>query len=107
VITKNKAGTWVVAFTSGYNNTSSGDGNGHLYVRNVITGASIAKIDTFITGTTPAGTTGTPSNLGKINPWIEDETDNTAARIYGGDMLGYMWRFDFDNNIAPAGNEAS
>jgi type IV pilus assembly protein PilY1 len=106
VITKNKAGTWVVAFTSGYNNTSSGDGNGHLYVRNAITGASIAKIDTFITGTTPAGTSGAPSNLGKINPWIEDETDNTAARIYGGDMLGYMWRFDFDNNIAPAGNEA-
>lgn len=106
VITKNKAGTWIVAFSSGYSNTSPGNGNGYLYVRNAITGAAIAKIGTFTSGATPAGTTGLPSELGKINTWIEDETNNTAARIYGGDMLGYLWRFDFDDNIAPTGNEA-
>lgn len=106
VITKNKAGTWVVAFSSGYNNTAPGNGNGHLYVRNIISGAPISKISTFTSGTTPAGTAGAPSGLGKISPWIDDETNNTAARIYGGDMLGDMWRFDFDDNIAPSGNEA-
>ena len=106
VITKNKAGTWVVAFSSGYNNTSPGNGNGHLYVRNAITGAAISKTSTFTGPSVPAGTTGAPSELGKINTWVEDETNNTAARIYGGDMLGYMWRFDFDDNIAPSGNEA-
>ncbi len=106
VITKNKAGAWVVAFTSGYNNVSPGNGNGHLFVRNAITGAAVSKISTFTVGTTPAGDTTTPSELGKINPWVDAETDNTAKRFYGGDMLGYMWRFDFDDNIAPSGNEA-
>ncbi len=106
VITKNKAGTWVVAFSSGYNNVSPGDGNGHLYIRNAISGAAVDKIGTFTAGTTPAGTTGAPSELGKINGWVNDDTNNTAARFYAGDMLGYMWRFDFDDNIAPTGNEA-
>ena len=106
VITKNKAGTWVVAFSSGYNNTLPGNGNGHLFVRNAITGAAISKISTFTAPGVAAGTTATPSELGKINTWLDAETNNTAARIYGGDMLGYMWRFDFDDNIAPAGNEA-
>ena len=106
VITKNKAGTWVVAFSSGYNNTLPGNGNGHLFVRNAITGAAISKISTFTAPGVAAGTTATPSELGKINTWLDAETNNTAARIYGGDMLGYMWRLDFDDNIAPAGNEA-
>jgi type IV pilus assembly protein PilY1 len=119
IITKNKAGTWVVVFTSGYNNGSTvdgtstgtaqspaGDGNGHLYVLNAVTGASISKIDTYTTGTTAAGTALAPSGLGKINPWIDVETNNTATRFYAGDNLGYMWRFDFDDNIAPSGNEA-
>lgn len=106
VITKNKAGTWVVAFSSGVNNTGPGNGNGHLYVRHAITGASISKIPTETAVGVPAGTGATPNHLGKINAWVEDETNNTAARFYGGDMLGYLWRFDFDDNLAPAGNEA-
>lgn len=106
VIAKNKAGTWIVAFSSGYNNINPGNGNGYLFVRNVVTGAAIAKIPTYTTGTTPAGTTTTPSNLGRISPWVNGETDNTAQRFYAGDMLGNVWRFDFDDNIAPSGNEA-
>lgn len=99
VVTKNKAGTWVVAFASGYNNVSPGDGYGHVYVLNAVTGALIKKL------TTAAGSTTTPSNLGKLNAWVDDETDNTAKRFYGGDMLGNVWRFDFDDNLA--GNAAT
>ena len=106
IITKKKDGTWVVAFTTGYNNVSPGSGNGSLIVRNAVTGAAISKTSTYTSGVTPAGTAATPNELGKINPWVDAETDNTAKRFYGGDMLGYMWRFDFDDNIAPAGNEA-
>jgi type IV pilus assembly protein PilY1 len=105
VIAKNKAGTWIVAFTSGYNNTA-GDGNGHLYVLNAVTGAFVSKTDTMVAVGVKAGSVATPSNLGKINAWVDDATDNTAKRFYGGDMLGYVWRFDFDDNIAPAGKEA-
>jgi type IV pilus assembly protein PilY1 len=107
VITKNKNGRWIVALTSGYNNTS-GDGNGHLYVLDAITGVPTQpRINTYTSGTTPAGTATTPSNLGKINAYVEREGDNTAERIYGADMLGNVWRFDFDDNVAPAGSEAT
>ncbi|MFG6488944.1 PilC/PilY family type IV pilus protein [Roseateles sp. BYS78W] len=100
VITKNKAGTWVVAFGSGYNNTD-GDGNGHLFVVNAQTGAKILDIPTNTSGTTAAGSTTTPSGLAKINAWIDTSTDNTSLRFYGGDLLGNVWRFDTDNLVSP------
>ena len=105
IVTKNKVGTWVVAFTSGYNNVSPGTGNGYLFVRNAVTGAAISKIPTYTSGTTPAGDTTTPSNLGKIAAWLDLESNNTAARLYAGDMLGNLWRFDFDDNLDPSGSE--
>lgn len=103
VIGKNSAGNWIVAFTSGYNNTS-GDGNGHLYVVNAITGAQISTFGTYVSAGTPAGTTGTPSNLGPIQAWVDSSTDNTIKMIYGGDMQGNVWRFDFDGRLS--GNQA-
>lgn len=93
-------GTWVVAFTSGYNNGTVGDGRGRLYVRNALTGAEV------ITLNTGAGSAATPSNLGKINAWTESATNNTALRFYGGDMLGNLWRFDYADQVVPAGSEA-
>jgi type IV pilus assembly protein PilY1 len=96
IVTKNKAGTWVVAFSSGYNNVSPGDGQGHLYILDAFSGAQLKKLST---GT---GSTTTPSNLGKINAWVDDDSDNTALRIYGSDMLGNVWRFDFDDRLPGA-----
>lgn len=100
VLTKRKDGTWVVVFTSGYNNVSTGTGIGYLYVLNANTGAVLEKIST---GT---GSTTTPSGLGKINAWVNTTTDNTAERFYGGDLLGNVWRFDIDDVVSPAGKEA-
>lgn len=100
IITKRKDGTWVVVFASGYNNVNPGDGKGHLYVLNAYTGVRIEKIDTT------AGDTTTPSGLAKINAWIDNTTDNTAKRFYGGDLLGNVWRFDIDDVVPPAGKEA-
>ena len=34
-------------------------------------------------------------------------TDNTIQRVYGGDMLGNLWRFDINDIIAPSGKEAT
>lgn len=101
IITKRRDGTWVVVFTSGYNNVSPGDGTGYLYVLNANTGAVLEKIGTGI------GTTGTPSGLSKINAWISSTTSNMADRFYGGDLLGNVWRFDIDNVVPPAGKEAT
>jgi type IV pilus assembly protein PilY1 len=114
-------GTWVVAISSGYNNVSPGDGNGHLFILNATTGALLEDIVTNICTTgagtltscstsgstsTPAGNNTTPSGLSKINAWVEIPGDNTAERFYGGDLLGNVWRFDIDNNVPPAGKEA-
>jgi type IV pilus assembly protein PilY1 len=54
------------------------------------------------------GTAVTPSGLGKISAWVDNGLiDNTVQRIYGGDMLGNLWRFDVNNIIPPTGIEAT
>ena len=89
IITKDKDGTWVVAFSSGYNN-ESGDGLGRLFIVNANTG-----VPTITNGIpTTVGSKETPSGLAKINAWVDDEANNTAKRFYGGDNEGNVWRFD-------------
>ncbi|TXC66595.1 hypothetical protein FSC37_14465 [Piscinibacter aquaticus] len=104
IITKRKDGTWIVAFASGYNNISPGDGNGHLFAVDAITGQKLAMISTYTSGTTAAGTTTTPSGLAKLNAYVASEIDNTAKVFYGGDLLGNLWRFDLDSNVQPYGS---
>jgi type IV pilus assembly protein PilY1 len=99
VIGKLTDGSWVVAFSSGYNNA---DGVGRLFVLNAYTGTLKFTLNTGV------GSPGNPSGLGKISAWVDDAlNDNTIKRIYGGDMLGNLWRFDVDDVIAPAGTEAT
>jgi len=95
------AHTWAVFVTSGYNNVSPGDGVGRLYVLNAGTGALIRTISTS------TGSTGTPSGLGRIAGWVDDSAkDNTVLRIYGGDLLGNVWRFDVNGDVGSAGYDA-
>ena len=109
---------WVVIFSSGYNNIpdnsafygltstnfrpnnpamfTGGNGGGYLYVLDAVTGAKIA---TPIA--TNEGTTGIPSGLGDIRALRPESQKNDSTRyIYGGDLLGYVWRFDLETNTA-------
>lgn len=96
VITTKADGSWVVLLTSGYNNTSPGTtGQGYLYVLNAYTGAKISKIGTGV------GSTTTPSGLGRIAAWNLESGGNKAGYVYGGDLLGNVWRFDI-NGTTPA-----
>lgn len=80
-------------FASGYNNVSPGTGRGFLYVVDAADGTILEKIDTGV------GDTTTPSGLAKITGRAENaQTDNTASTIYGGDLLGNLWRFDMATN---------
>ncbi|MCX8087292.1 MAG: PilC/PilY family type IV pilus protein [Rhodocyclaceae bacterium] len=89
IIAKIPGGTWVVMVTSGYNNHTGGDGKGYLYILNALTGAVMGKVSTGV------GDTTTPSGLAKINAWADNAMiDNTAKYVYGGDLLGNMWKFD-------------
>ena len=96
IITKRRDGTWVVLIASGYNNVSPGDGRGVLFVLNAATGEVLKKIDTG------AGTNKQPAGLAQLNAWVDSLLDNTAQRIYGGDLLGNVWRFDINAPAAPA-----
>lgn len=92
-------GKWVVMMTSGYNNVSpdglSGDGKGYFYIRDAITGA---KVETISTG---EGNISNPSGLAKISAWADNaDIDPTATHVYGGDLLGNVWRFDLTTKSA-------
>ena len=105
-IAKLKNGTWVVFVTSGYNNVpdaryNTGNGLGYLYVLNAVTGALIRSIPTGV------GSVGSPSGLAQVRAWSDDGMqNNTAQRVYGGDLLGNLWRFDVNGDIGAAGYDA-
>ena len=89
VITKLSDGTWVVIFASGYNNP---DGVGRLYVLNLQTGAKLHEIETGV------GSAANPSGLTRITARVSDpQKDNTVLKVFAGDLLGNLWRFDFSN----------
>ena len=94
-------GKWVVLLTSGYNNISPGNGRGSLFVVDAASGSKISEIDTG------AGDGATPSGLAKVAAYNEyGGINNTAGPVYGGDILGNVWRFDI-NNGGTIGNPGS
>lgn len=94
VITKRRDGRWVVVIASGYNNVNPGSGRGLLFVLDAATGAVLQRIDTGV------GSAAAPAGLAQLNVWIDSTLDNTAARLFGGDLLGNLWRFDI-NEAGP------
>ena len=108
-IAKLSNGTWVVLLTTGYNNVpnddgSGGDGVGRLYVLNANTGAAISGVSPLSTG---VGDTTTPSGLTKITAAVNSPTtDATIVAVYGGDLLGNLWRFDVNDQVGATGFEA-
>lgn len=94
LITKRADGKWVALLTSGYNNTT-GDGKGHLFVLDANSGELLQDISTGV------GSQTDPSGLAQINAWVESDSDNTAKRVYGGDLKGNLWRFDLDGRTRP------
>jgi Tfp pilus tip-associated adhesin PilY1 len=105
VITKLKNGTWVVIFASGYNNVTPGDGVGRLFIVEAYTGNPIASINGNGTISTAVGDAGAPSGLARISAWANfPDLNNTAERVYGGDLLGNLWRFDINGDIPVVAN---
>jgi type IV pilus assembly protein PilY1 len=97
-ITKLKNGTWVVIVASGYNNT---DGVGRLFVLNAHTGGLISTISTA------TGTAANPSGLAKLSARAPTSvTNNVVHQVYGGDLLGNVWRFDVNGDVGAPGMEA-
>jgi type IV pilus assembly protein PilY1 len=81
VVVKTVKYGWVVALTSGYDNS---DGYGYLYLVNPSNGSLLEKIRT----------PNTSSGLTQASGYVQDYTDYTADSIYVGDLNGQLWRFN-------------
>ena len=93
IIVRRADGTWNVLVTSGYNNVSPGaTGFGYLYVLDAQHGTILSKISTGV------GSVTTPSGLGRITVWNNEPAGNLAGYVYGGDLLGNLWRFDLNSS---------
>ncbi|MGV8933300.1 MAG: pilus assembly protein, partial [Gallionellaceae bacterium] len=107
IIVKTVAEGWVVLVTSGYNNgtnagDSGGDGLGHLFVINPRTGDLIKDLTTPSCSATPLSS---PCGLAQIAAYVDNYSlDNTTDFVYGGDLMGNVWRFDL---TAPSSNSWS
>jgi type IV pilus assembly protein PilY1 len=102
IITKLNTGVWVAIVTSGYNNATTGDGLGHLYVLDLLTGTVLYKVNTTV------GTAGTPSGLGRIAAWADNfQQDNTAKYVYGGDLRGKRLALRFHRGARYRANRAA
>ncbi|HET7331732.1 pilus assembly protein [Dyella sp.] len=102
LIIKTRKYGWVVAMTSGYNNTGGKlAGHGILYILNIKTGAILQKIDTG------AGTATSPAGLTQATAFTQDVTDGTVDQIYAGDLLGNVWRFDLTEAAVDSSGTAT
>lgn len=86
---------WVAIVSSGYNNVTPGDGVGRIFVLDIETGAILDQI------ATSAGDTTTPSGVAHLTGFADNAAvDNTATFVYGGDLLGNVWRYDMTSMTA-------
>jgi type IV pilus assembly protein PilY1 len=106
IVKRKSDGKWVVIFASGHNNVSPGDGKGYLYVVDAKEGFILQRLTTGVgcdgVSTTSPCVAGTvdPSGLSKINGWVDNAAfDNTVLSVYGGDLQGNVWRFEFDGTL--------
>ncbi len=85
-------GRWVVIVTGGYNNLS---GKGKVFFIDAATGQTLSTV------TTTAGAPGNPSGLAQIHAFVKNQNNQTAEQIYGGDLLGNVWRIDVSDPTDP------
>jgi type IV pilus assembly protein PilY1 len=85
VIVKTKQYGWTLILSSGYNNS---DGRGYFFMVNPRTGALLQKVSTGV------GTAAAQAGLADLNAYVLDRTDGYADAVYGGDLLGNLWRLD-------------
>jgi type IV pilus assembly protein PilY1 len=88
----NTSAGWRVLVTSGYDNgsTTSGNGQGYLWVIDPSTGAAVK---TFPTG---VGTSASPSGLAHLSIKSGLAANAVVRHVYGGDLYGNVWRFDLN-----------
>ncbi|KQV61096.1 hypothetical protein ASC95_06735 [Pelomonas sp. Root1217] len=103
VVVKTRRWGWTVVVGSGYNNT---DGHAYFFFIDPRTGALLQKV----AATTSVPTAGNnycaacsasnQAGMAHINAFVLDLTDGYADAIYGGDLMGNVWRVDVTGTTA-------
>jgi len=89
LIVKTANDGYVALVTSGYDNAQTiGDGKGRMWMLNATTGAVIRE---FVT---TYGSNSAEAGLAQIAAYRAD--DGTSRYVYGGDLLGNLWKFDLN-----------
>jgi len=76
--------------------TPASTGKGYVYILNAGTGALIAKI------ATTAGSNTSPSGLAQIVAQVN--SSSVSQRVYGGDLMGNVWRFNISTSAGTSSN---
>jgi type IV pilus assembly protein PilY1 len=84
---------WVIVTGSGYNNAN---GKGYFFFINPRTGERLEKVEVPCDTCSSANQAG----LAHVNAFIVDMRDGTADAIYGGDLMGNIWRLDVTGTSA-------
>ncbi|HRD84883.1 MAG TPA: PilC/PilY family type IV pilus protein, partial [Rubrivivax sp.] len=90
LIVKVAGGGYTVVVSSGYNNVA--DGKGRVWMLDPASGAIQHE---FVT---TDGSLGAESGLTHLSPFVENTGE--VQYVYGGDLLGNVWRFDLVNKGA-------
>ncbi|MEO6280573.1 PilC/PilY family type IV pilus protein [Roseateles sp.] len=86
-VVKTRKYGWVVVVGSGYNNNG---GQGYFFFINPRTGALLEKVAAPCSNCSSNNQAG----LAHVNAFVLDLTDGIADAIYGGDLMGNVWRLD-------------
>lgn len=84
-------GAYTVLLTSGFNSTY--DGKGRLWMVDPANGSIQHEF------TVAAGTLASESGLAHVSPFVE--SDGSVRYVFGGDLLGNVWKFDLVARTAP------
>ncbi len=83
-VTRTESGQWVILLGYGYNNSTNQSG---LLVIDIATGNVVKQLPTGV------GSAGDPNGMAEVN-MLDTDFDGNTDWVYGGDMHGYVWKFD-------------
>ncbi len=95
-VTRTESGQWVIIAGYGYNNSTNQSG---LLVIDIATGNIVKQL------ATGQGSAGDPNGMAEVN-LLDVDADGNTDWVYGGDMLGYVWKFDLSAASTSAWNIA-
>lgn len=87
-VTRAESGDWVLMVGYGYNNSTNKSG---LLIIKLSDGSILKKIETT------AGSAGDPNGMAEVN-LMDIDADGNTDWVYGGDMHGYVWKFDLSSS---------